>query len=317
MIKLEKNKVHLGDCIKIMGDFPSNSIDLIFADPPFNIGMKYDNYKDNKSYEEYYNWSKEWISECFRVLKKTGSIYIAIGDEFAAEINLILKKLGFNFRNWIVWYYTFGQNQRRKFNRAHTHILYYTKDKEGFYFEDENIRIPSARQLIYNDKRAHPAGKIPDDVWEFSRVCGTFNERLGDHPCQMPEALLERIIKASSKENDLVLDPFGGTGTTATVTSKLKRNFITIDISKKYYDVIIKRLQGKIYEIKRDNYTTVKEETLTLFDKGGKNYSQDKNIKKGKKTLTKEDISKNAGFLKTKGKLLKALMNEKKREKKL
>jgi DNA modification methylase len=278
---MEKNKVYLGDCVKVMKEFPENSVDLIFADPPFNIGMKYDNYKDNKSYKEYFDWSKTWITECSRVLRTSGSIYIAIGDEFAAEINIILKRQGLHFRNWIIWYYTFGQNQRKKFNRSHTHILYYTKDKEDFYFNDEHIRIPSARQLIYNDKRAHPEGKIPDDVWEFSRVCGTFHERLGDHPCQMPESLLERIIKASSKEGDLVIDPFGGTGTTAYVATKLRRNFITIDVSKRYYDVIIKRLQGKIHEIRRESYKVKEEDGLTLFEHSGNGYG--KRITKPKK----------------------------------
>jgi DNA modification methylase len=130
-------------------------------------------------------------------------------------------------------------------------------------------------------------GKIPDDVWEFSRVCGTFHERLGDHPCQMPESLLERIIKASSKEGDLVLDPFGGTGTTAAVASRLKRDFITIDISKRYYNVIIKRLQGKIHEIKRESYIVdgKKKEELTLFDKRENGYGVKK--KHGKKLRRK------------------------------
>ncbi len=248
---MEINKVQLGDCIEIMREMPNNSVDLIFADPPFNIGLKYDNYNDNRSYEDYYYWSKEWISETYRILKNTGSIYIAIGDEFAAEINVILKKTGFCFRNWIIWYYTFGQNQRKKFNRAHTHIFYFTKDKENFIFNDDEIRVPSARQLKYNDKRAHPKGKVPDDVWEISRVCGTFNERIGNHPCQMPESLLERIIKASSNVGNLVFDPFGGTGTTAAVAKKQNRNYLTIDISKTYFDVISKRLNGQMTEIKR------------------------------------------------------------------
>lgn len=86
------NKVIEGDCIEVMKTIPDNSIDLIFADPPFNIGLKYDNYNDKRSYEDYYNWSVCWIRETYRILKKTGTIYIAIGDEFAAEINLILKK---------------------------------------------------------------------------------------------------------------------------------------------------------------------------------------------------------------------------------
>ena len=266
---MDINKIYLGDCIKIMNGLQEESVDLVFADPPFNIGLKYDVYEDNKSYEEYYKWSEEWISSCYRILKKTGSIYIAIGDEFAAELNIILKRKGLNFRNWIVWYYTFGQNQRKKFNRSHTHILYFTKSENNFYFDDNQIRIPSARQLLYNDKRANPIGKIPDDVWEFSRVCGTFNERIGNHPCQMPEKLLERIIKASSKENDIVLDPFGGTGTTAAVAKKLKRNFITMDISNKYFKVMSERLAIQNDSIHPTEATYEKhkiDEELSLFD---------------------------------------------------
>lgn len=264
---MEVNKVYLGDCIKIMKEFSPNSVDLVFADPPFNIGIKYDKYNDNLSYDEYYKWSEDWIAEIYRILKKNGSIYIAIGDEFAAEINIILKRTGFYFRNWIIWYYTFGQNQRKKFNRAHTHIFYFTKDRDKFKFNSEAIRIPSARQLVYNDKRANPLGKVPDDVWEFSRVCGTFKERLGEHPCQMPESLLERIIKTSSDVGDIVLDPFGGTGTTAAVAKRLKRDYITIEISENYYDVIVKRLSGKLEDIRRKTDTSSqKEECLTLFN---------------------------------------------------
>jgi site-specific DNA-methyltransferase (adenine-specific) len=262
---MEVNKVHLGDCIEIMKTLPDKSVDLIFADPPFNIGIKYDVYNDNIPYEDYYNWSKIWIKEAYRLLKNNGTIYVAIGDEFSAEINIILKKIGFYFRNWIIWYYTFGQSQRKKFNRAHTHILYFTKDKERFIFNDKDIRVPSARQLIYKDKRANPLGKIPDDVWQFSRVCGTFKERIGKHPCQMPEDLLELIIKTSSNQGDLVLDPFGGTGTTSVVAKRLKRNFITMEISKEYYNVILKRLDGKVSEIK-GKVKNESENQRTLFD---------------------------------------------------
>jgi len=262
---MEVNKVHLGDCIEIMKTLPDKSVDLIFADPPFNIGIKYDVYNDNIPYEDYYNWSKSWIKEAYRLLKNNGTIYVAIGDEFSAEINIILKKIGFYFRNWIIWYYTFGQSQRKKFNRAHTHILYFTKDKERFIFNDKDIRVPSARQLIYKDKRANPLGKIPDDVWQFSRVCGTFKERIGKHPCQMPEDLLELIIKTSSNQGDLVLDPFGGTGTTSVVAKRLKRNFITMEISKEYYNVILKRLDGKVSEIK-EKVKIKPENQRTLFD---------------------------------------------------
>ena len=262
---MEVDKVYLGNCIEIMKKLPDKSVDLIFADPPFNIGIKYDVHNDNMSYEEYYKWSEKWIGEGYRLLKKNGTIYVAIGDEFSAEINIILKRAGFYFRNWIIWYYTFGQNQRKKFNRAHTHILYFTKDKGEFTFNDKNIRVPSARQLVYKDKRANPIGKIPDDVWQFSRVCGTFKERIEKHPCQMPENLLELIVKASSNEGDLILDPFGGTGTTAAVAKRLKRKFITMEVSKEYYEIILKRLNGKVSELKRNKKIEFKNQE-SFFD---------------------------------------------------
>ncbi len=131
-------------------------------------------------------------------------------------------------------------------------------------FNDAQIRIPSARQLVYKDKRANPIGKIPDDVWQFSRVCGTFKERIGKHPCQMPEDLLELIIKTSSNKGDIVLDPFGGTGTTVAVAKKLKRNYLTMEISQDYYNIILKRLEGKIPFFGRKN-TEGQEKQKTLF----------------------------------------------------
>jgi len=262
---MEANKVYPGDCIEIMKTLPSGSVDMVFADPPFNIGIKYDVHNDNMPYQEYYNWSEKWIKETQRLLKDNGTIYIAIGDEFAAEINIILKRMGFYFRNWIIWYYTFGQNQRKKFNRSHTHILYFTKDERKFIFNDMDIRIPSARQLVYKDKRANPLGKIPDDVWEFSRVCGTFKERIGNHPCQMPESLLERIIKVSSNPGDIILDPFGGTGTTSAVAKKLGRKFLTMEISKEYYNIILNRLNYEIPKKEKYDKTEYKKQ-MTLFD---------------------------------------------------
>ena len=102
---METNQVIRGNCIDVMKELPPESIDLIFADPPFNIGIKYATHNDKMSYDDYYKWCEQWIAETHRVLKSTGSICIAIGDEFAAEINLILKKAGYNFRNWVIWYY--------------------------------------------------------------------------------------------------------------------------------------------------------------------------------------------------------------------
>ena len=169
------------------------------------------------------------------MLKPHGSFYIAIGDEYAAHIKLILEdELRLTLRNWIIWHYTFGQQTKNKFARSHTHIFYFVKDAKNFVFNDETVRVISDRQKKYSDKRANPAGKMPDDVWnEYPRVCGTFTERTG-FPCQMPESLLARIIRVSSNEGDWVLDPFCGSGTTATVAHKLNRMYTSIDISETY-----------------------------------------------------------------------------------
>jgi len=242
-VQMQINEIYQGDCIEIMGGFPEESVDLIFADPPFNIGVRYEGSDDRRQYEEYVEWSERWIDAAVRLLKKTGSLYVAIGDEYAAEIRMIGRKKNLFLRNWIIWHYTFGQHQRRKFSRAHTHIFYWVVNEREFTFNVGAIRVPSARQTVYADRRAHPCGRVPDDVWSFSRVCGTFKERLGKHPCQMPESLLERIILASSNEGDLVLDPFCGTGTTLAVAHKLGRSHVGIDISPSYCDLASRRLR--------------------------------------------------------------------------
>jgi site-specific DNA-methyltransferase (adenine-specific) len=269
---LTTNTVHLGKCEDVLKDVEDESVDLIFNDPPFNIDLKYNRYNDNLTYGEYYDWSESWINESARILKPEGSMYVAIGDEFAGEISVLLKKAGLKFRNWIVWHYTFGQNQRKKFSRCHTHILYFTKHASKFTFNLDDIRVPSARQLKYKDKRAKSGGKSPDDVWSVhmpgievpdyelkaypedflvwndSRICGTFKERYVDsdgsaHPCQMPLSVVFRIVKASSNEGDLVLDAFAGTGTTAVSAKQLNRNYIAIEMDPLYVDITKERLE--------------------------------------------------------------------------
>jgi len=238
-----RNKILCGDCIEVLAKVRKPFADLIFADPPFNIGYKYDKYNDKQKREKYVAWTKDWIRACKKVLKPTGSFYIAIGDEYAANVRIIADGLGLIMRNWIIWHYTFGQQMKKKFARSHTHIFYFVNDEKNFTFNDCAVRVPSDRQLIYSDKRANPAGKMPDDVWtEYPRVCGTFKERAGWHPCQMPENLLKRIIAVSSNPRDRVLDPFSGSGTTLAAAYQLGREYVGIEISQKYVKNARKRL---------------------------------------------------------------------------
>lgn len=272
-MSISSNKVIAQDCVRGLKAMEDEKVDLIFADPPFNIGYEYDKYDDKRACDDYLDWSRQWISEVKRVLKPNGAFWLAIGDDYAAELKVLAtRELGFTCRSWVVWYYTFGVHCTSKFTRSHTHLFHFVKNADKFTFNDSAIRVPSARQLVYADKRANPKGRVPDDTWiikptpheswilrpqnlpegftadsdtwYFPRVCGTFKERMGFHGCQMPEQLLGRIIRACSNEDELVLDPFVGSGTTLAVAKKLGRNYLGFEISKEYVAQARKRLRN-------------------------------------------------------------------------
>ncbi len=247
--------IHHQDCIAGMNSLPAVSVDLAFADPPFNIGYEYDVYHDSKDHEQYLAWSRDWIAAVHRVLAPTGTFWLAIGDEYAAELKLLAQRdIGFHIRSWVIWYYTFGVNCKTKFSRSHAHLFHFVKHAKKFTFRAKELenRVPSARQLVYGDSRANPDGRLPDDTWilrpqdlaghftpaedtwYFPRVAGTFKERKGFHGCQMPEQLLGRIIRSCSHERDIVLDPFSGSATTLAVAKKLGRRWLGFDLSPEY-----------------------------------------------------------------------------------
>ncbi len=261
-----ENVIIPGDCIAQLNDGPAGWVDLAFADPPFNIGYLYHGYRDELNHDDYLNFSRDWMRAVKRSLKPTGSFFLAIGDEYAADLAVIARReLGFNLRNWIIWHYTFGQQPKQKFARSHTHILYFTSDPKTFTFNADAVRVASARQTTYGDPRANPKGKLPDDtwflrpqeanaaeaqffsgesdVWNVSRVCGTFKEREGWHGCQMPMGVLDRVIRAASNPGDLVLDPFNGSGTTCVSAALLGRRYVGIDQSAEYVAYANKRLE--------------------------------------------------------------------------
>ncbi|MGE0756220.1 MAG: site-specific DNA-methyltransferase [Pirellulaceae bacterium] len=256
------NSVVNEDCIRGMQRMAAGSVDLAFADPPFNIGYKYDVYQDNLESDDFVRWCSQWIAEVVRLLKSDGTFWLAIGDEYAAELKVLMQReFHLVCRSWVVWYYTFGVNCKNKFSRSHAHLFHMVKDPERFTFDAEAIRVPSARQLVYADRRANPTGRLPDDTWilrpqdlpdgfqadedtwYFPRVAGTFRERAGWHGCQMPEQLLGRIIRACSRPGELVLDPFGGSGTTLAVAKKLERQFLGFELSPEYASQIEARLR--------------------------------------------------------------------------
>lgn len=271
-MKEKIGQIYNVDCIAGMNSLPEGSVDLVFADPPFNIGYKYDVYEDRMAAEDYLKWSGEWMSGVYRALKPDGTFWLAIGDDFAAELKLEAQKVGFHTRSWVIWYYTFGVNCKHKFSRSHTHLFYFVKDPRNFTFRSTDLanRIPSARMLVYNDKRQNPVGRLPDDTWiippelektfalrpqdleecyqpnesdwYFPRVAGTFKERAGFHGCQMPEQLLGRIIRTCSEKNETVMDPFSGSASTLVVAKKLGRQFLGFEMSEDYAERGTERL---------------------------------------------------------------------------
>lgn len=265
------NRIVVGDCLRGLRKLPDGVVDLVFADPPFNIGYQYDAYEDRLPVDEYLEWSRTWMKEVKRVLKPNGTFWLAIGDEHAAELKVLATRdLGFACRSWVIWYYTFGVHCEAKFARSHAHLFHFVCDPEDFVFNDDAVRVPSARQLVYADKRANPKGRVPDDTWiivpvadtswilrpqdlpegftaesdtwYFPRVCGTFRERMGFHGCQMPEQLLGRIMRACTDEGHVVIDPFAGSGTTLAVAKKLNRRYLGFEISPNYAKLARKRL---------------------------------------------------------------------------
>lgn len=242
-----------GDCIEGMrASVRNESVHLAFADPPFNIGFDYDQYEDKRPAAEYTAWCREWMTEIFRVLHPYGTFWLAIGPAFVSELDMLAKSLGFRKRSHVIWYYTFGVNCAQKFTPSHTHLIYYTKHRTNFTFNETQIRVPSARQLVYNDKRANPNGRLPDDtwilrpqdlpdgfpaegdIWHIPRIAGTFKQRANNATTQMPEQLLGRIIRACSNEGDVVLDPMCGTATTLVVAKKLGREYLGFELSPAY-----------------------------------------------------------------------------------
>lgn len=247
MIDKYLNKIALGDCLQLFRSIPDNSIDITFADPPFNLKKKYNGYKDSLEFQEYLSWCKEWINEMVRITKPTGSIFIHNIPKWLTYYTAFLNELA-DFKHWISWDAPSGP-MGKTLQPSHYGILYYAKDiKQNRFFE---IRYPHKRcrkcgYLLkdYGGKKAglHPLGPLVSDVWtDIHRI--KHNKYRDEHPCQLPIHLLERIILMSTDENDIVLDPFVGTGTTVLAAKKLGRQYIGFDIDKKYVEITKNKLE--------------------------------------------------------------------------
>lgn len=232
-------------------------MDLVFADPPFNLKKAYSNYDDNKSFEEYVAWSNEWLKECVRVLKPTGALFVHNIPKWLVQYAETLNHLA-EYKNWIVWdaptnCYFHGLRP------SHYGILCYAKHKDLCLFH--KLRAPHQRDRSTREMRkqyggafasAHHFGTVLSNVWtDINRA--TAKEHRGDHPCQLPVALLERILLLATNEGQVVLDPFIGTGTTAVAALRLGRNFIGFELSEDYGRIAKQNIKTRVYPSKIGN----------------------------------------------------------------
>lgn len=229
--------VRCGDAISLFKSLDDETVNLIIADPPYNLGKDYGNNHDLKGFDDYILFTKEWLMEAKRVLKPNGTIYVFMGVRFISYLYGIMDKdLKLFFNSWIVWHYTQGLGKTKGFSPRHDDILVFNKGKE-FIFNLDDIRVP---QKFYRE-RNNMRGANPGDVWQFSHVHYS-NPNRQNHPTQKPEGVIERIVLASSNENDLILDPFSGSGTTLRVCQQLNRKAIGFELNPEYVEMTKQRL---------------------------------------------------------------------------
>ena len=234
-----RTEVYVGDCRDVLAQLPEESVDLIFADPPFNWNVPYADWKDNMTRGDYLEFTYKWLDACIRVLAPHGSLWVNIPDDSAAEVVLHLKARKLHMINWCIWHFRFGQCRDTNFIVSKVHVLYFAKDRKRRTWNADAILEPSDRASLYNDPRTRktrrPGLRVPLDVWYgplLGRIQGTNKERRRGHHNQIPEVYMRRVILACSKKGDLVLDPFLGSGTTCTVARALNRRSIGIECSE-------------------------------------------------------------------------------------
>jgi len=242
-MKTEQNLI-VGDCLEVMKKMPSESIDLIITDPPFNIGKDYGGvYEDKKEFDEYIEWCKKWLLECIRLLKNSGSLYLFNYPENNAYLLPFLKE-HLLFKRWMTWHYpTNTGHSKSNFTRTQHSILFFTKTKNHkFNRKDvaEPYKNPTDKRIQERLKNGSN-GRAPYDVFHFNLVKNVSKDKTS-HPCQIPVPLLKIFIKASSDKGDWVFDPFAGSFSTCAAAKELGRNCIGIDINPKYVEIGKKRL---------------------------------------------------------------------------
>ena len=242
---MQSQVIH-GSCYEVLPTLPAGCAKAIFCDPPYNFNLDYGNGKkaDSLPEDEYLTRMQEMLAQSVRCLDAAGSIWVLCPERWADQFGVMLSGL-LPRRNRIIWRETFGQYQEGKYPSGHRHLFWHVKDLKASPFFTEEIRVASQRMLSGDKRAAGP--RVPDDVWEIPRLVGNAGERIGDHPCQLPEELLRRIVLCCTAKDDLLLDPMSGTGTTARVAQKEGRRYIAIEEQARFINIIRERL-GTAYQ---------------------------------------------------------------------
>lgn len=235
-----------GDSLTVLAQIPDNTVDVCFADPPFNLDKKYTSYKDRRAVDDYLAWCEQWLRELVRVTKPSGSILVHNIPKWLTYYANILNEIA-HFRHWIAWD-AMSAPVGKTLLPAHYGILFYSKQAKGTKFFEVRAPHKTCRECgaflkDYGGKQdqRHPFGMLVSDVWtDIHRL--RHNKRRDPHPCQLPIHLLERLILMTTDEGDLVLDPFLGTGTTAIAAKRLSRHYIGIELDPTYQQVALEKL---------------------------------------------------------------------------
>ncbi len=262
----------LGESISVLSKMRDGVVRLIFADAPYNIGKNFGNNVDRwNDVGSYVAWCKKWIDECMRVLSDDGTMYFMTATQHMPYLDVYVSEK-YNVLCRIVWTYdSSGVQSKKIYGSLYEPILMINKSRKNSYtFNGNDILVEAKtgakRRLIdyrKNPPQPYSSEKIPGNVWDFSRVRFRMDE-YENHPTQKPEALLERIIKASSNPGDVVLDPFSGSFTTSAVAVRLGRIAVGVDLNEEYYEIglrrtgIAKERNGKILEKVKQRKTNAK-----------------------------------------------------------
>lgn len=241
--------IYHADALEVLKKIPDESVDLVFVDPPYNIGKNFAGRKDKwKSDEDYLNWCYQWIDLCVSKLQPHGAFYVMTSTQFMPYFDLHIRKR-MTILSRIIWSYdSSGVRAKNFFGSMYEPILFCVKDVNHYTFNSDDILVEAktgAKRKLIDYRKVPPqpykTEKVPGNVWDFARVRYRMEE-YENHPTQKPISLLERIIKASSNEGDVVLDPFCGTFTTCFVAQQLQRRFIGIEIQEDYFKIGLRRL---------------------------------------------------------------------------